>query len=118
MLNEVEGSSVARIDSGTVDKIAHNIGYNKKYMCKCFSDEIGVSITEFQRLLKIDKAKELLLFSEYSVKDIANMLGYSNVSYFIRIFSQNVGSSPLQYRQKTSKQKPAIRLEWKEKMQP
>ena len=48
----------------------------------------------------MNKAKELLLYSELSINEIASIIGYENPLYFSRIFKKNMNLSPNNYRKK------------------
>ena len=54
----------------------------------------------------IDKAKNLLRFSEYSIGEITYYLGFSNESHFIQTFQKRVGETPNRYRRR------CFRTEW------
>ena len=67
------------------------------------SDELGVSSGYPSRLFnirrqKIDMAKNLLRFSDYSMIEIANRLSFSSQSHFIQQFREAVGMTPKKYR--------------------
>ena len=47
---------------------------------------------------RISYACDLLVSNKYSVSDIASMTGYSDVYYFSRVFKENTGMSPLEYK--------------------
>ena len=47
---------------------------------------------------RIGKAQSLLISTDYSITDIAFMVGYHDSNYFINIFKKTVGTSPLKYR--------------------
>jgi two-component system response regulator YesN len=49
--------------------------------------------------LKIDKAKELLLDEQYSIKQVAALVGIHNPLYFSRLFRKLTGQSPRQFRE-------------------
>ena len=61
---------------------------------------IGASTTISQYILikKMEVAKRMLLYSDYSCADIANFLSYTSQSYFIQVFKKQVGMTPLAYR--------------------
>ena len=48
----------------------------------------------------MEKAELALVTSDLSIKSIAQLIGYSDYSYFNRVFKQNSGITPLQYREK------------------
>lgn len=66
-----------------------------------FKEKTGHSPKEYQMILRINRAKEALLDTRLSLREISEMVGYSDQLYFSRIFTQRVGISPSEYR-KTS----------------
>ena len=82
----------------TVDDIAKAVNISPTYLSRIFKQEIGVSISEYIRRRKIDMAKNLLRFTDYSLVDIANMLSYSSQSHFIQQFRSSTGMTPKVYR--------------------
>lgn len=67
---------------------------------------MGISFSQYILNLKIDKAKNLLRFSEYSIGEITYYLGFSNESHFIQTFQKRVGETPNRYRRR------CFRTEW------
>ncbi len=101
MLSCVEGSVVLPVQPFSLDAIAAQAGYNKRYICSRFSEEIGMSVTRYFRLLRISRAKALLRETDLKISAIARLLGYEDVSRFIRNFRQTVGTNPNTYRKQT-----------------
>ncbi len=60
--------------------------------------ETGLHYKQYLNTLRIEKAQTLLKDSAIPISTVANMVGYSYANSFSRLFRQNVGSSPLQYR--------------------
>ena len=84
----------------TLETMAKEFHFSKKYFSKYFIAESGQSFTEYLNCCRIEKACVLLKNTDYSVLDIALESGYGNISYFIRIFSSRMGCTPLKYRKK------------------
>ena len=84
----------------TVDGLAEAISISPTYLSRVFKQEVGVSVSEFIRQMKIDTARNLLRYSRYELADIANMLSYSSQSHFIQQFHSVVGMTPKVYRDK------------------
>ena len=82
----------------TIAEIADYLNISESYLSKLFSKEMGISLSEYIINLKIDKAKNLLQYSEYSIVDIANYLSFSNQSHFIQVFKKQTGLTPHKYR--------------------
>lgn len=91
----VQGSIFSPI---SLDDIAVYTGYNASYLCRVFKRDTGMTIVDYITEEKIDKAKELLAYSNESVLDICIALGYSSQSYFTTMFKKKVGMSPVAYR--------------------
>lgn len=85
-------------DRITVKTLAEHINLSESYLSKLFVKEMKMSISEYILNLKVDKAKNLLQYSEYSIIDISNYLSFSSQSHFISVFSKKVGTTPRRYR--------------------
>lgn len=77
--------------------VAKEIKLHSGYLSSLFKAETGVSFTEYIRNIKMDEARNLLLNGEYSISEIAEMLGYQSLSYFSKVFRQVYGCSPREY---------------------
>lgn len=69
------------------------------YLSRLFKKETGISVSDYIRRQKIDMAKNLLKYSEYSMIEIANRLSFSSQSHFIQQFREIVGMTPKKYRE-------------------
>jgi len=78
--------------------LAKQVGMTPSYLSKQFRGEMQISIGDYINRAKIEAAQNMLLYSEYSLTEIANYLDYSSQSYFIQIFRQVVGITPGKYR--------------------
>ena len=63
-----------------------------------FKSEIGKPIIDYLIDVRLEEAKNLLVNSEYSVKDVSYVIGYADQNYFSRLFKQRVGYTPTNYR--------------------
>ena len=61
---------------------------------------LGISISDYIREKKIEKATHLLRYSDKSIIDIANYLSFSSQSHFIQTFENFTGMTPKKYRNK------------------
>ncbi len=78
--------------------ISHKIGKDYSYLSTLFSSTVGVTIEKFLILHKIERVKELLIYDELSLKEIAYQLDYSSVQYLSNQFKQTTGLSPTEYK--------------------
>lgn len=82
----------------TVKDLAGHLNLSESYLSKLFHKEIGIPISEYILNLKIEKAKNLLQYSDYSIVDISNYLAFSSQSHFIQVFQKKTGITPRKYR--------------------
>ncbi|MEN8137194.1 MAG: AraC family transcriptional regulator [Bacteroidota bacterium] len=75
----------------------YNIGYS--YFRKMFKKYTGMSPKQYHLQLKVIRAKELLLTSDKSVKEICFELGFQSSSYFSRMFKQKIGVTPAHFKE-------------------
>ena len=73
------------------------------YLSRLFKKICGFSFKEYLILQRLSAAKELLVNSNISITQVCSDSGFCNVNHFIRIFKQNEGISPYQYRMKYKK---------------
>ena len=77
----------------------HRVGY--AYLRKMFKNYTGVSPHQYHLELKIMRAKELLLTTQKSIKEIGYELGFESVHYFSRLFKKKTGFKPTEIRENT-----------------
>ncbi len=82
----------------SVEQLAQDMGYSKYHFIRLFKKATGTTPWAYVLQLKMDRAKELLLGSSYSIKEVAQHVGFSNSLYFSRMFRKLVGQSPSQFR--------------------
>lgn len=71
---------------------------NASALSHSFSKETGMSLTKFIRQERIREALRLFNTTDFSVSDVAIMVGYQDFSYFSKVFSQQTGMSPREYK--------------------
>jgi transcriptional regulator GlxA family with amidase domain len=74
----------------------NNIGYS--YFRKMFKKYTGISPHQYHLELKIMRAKELILSTEKSIKEISFELGFHSIYYFSRLFKKKTGIAPTELR--------------------
>ena len=83
-----------------LSELAEHVGLNESYLSTLFKRETGLTVTEYVQRERIDTAKNMLKYSDYSAMQIATALGYSSQSYFTRVFRATVGMTPTEYRRR------------------
>lgn len=86
-----------------IGNIALEIGVNASYLSDLFRKVEGITIQHYIQREKIRLAENMLRYSEYDVREIANYLSFCSQSYFGRVFKEHTGMSPVQYRKKYGK---------------
>ncbi len=82
----------------SLEEISKKNHISSSYLRRIFSSEMGFSAIDYITMLRLEKAKDLLKNSKFSVSDIAVHTGYNNVQYFSNMFKQKIGISPTQFR--------------------
>jgi AraC-like DNA-binding protein len=74
--------------------ISEKLGYNYTYLADLFSEVTGTTINHFIILHKIERAKELLMYDELNLTEIAYKLNYSSVAHLSNQFKKITGLTP------------------------
>jgi len=82
----------------TAADLARACGYSEYYITRRFKTETGYSFTDYVKFAKIERSKNLLENTERSVQEISDQLGFTNRSYFSRVFREIVGCTPAEFR--------------------
>ena len=82
----------------TVGEMASRVGLSESRFYSVYRSVYGCSPMDDLIRARIDAARNALLFSSQSVTSVAESLGYSNVTHFIRQFRRFTGTSPSRYR--------------------
>ncbi len=85
----------------SLDEIANELHMNPSYFSRLFRKETGETFVEYVTKLKIERAKELLRWSNSSIETISESLGYDNKSYFSKLFKSVCGITPGEYREQS-----------------
>lgn len=83
----------------TLDEVSREVHVSPYYFSKLFKEETGENFVEYLTKLRIRKAKPMLLEPGSSVKQVCLSVGYSDPSYFSRIFKRYEGVTPTEFRE-------------------
>lgn len=89
------------LDSLSVQSISERFAISQTYASRVFKKATGTSLIQYIIQRKIGEAQNLLLLTDYPISDVAKLVGYDNLSHFIKMFTQNVGISPRKYRKQS-----------------
>lgn len=82
----------------SLEEVAEQVHLNPHYFSKVFKQQTGETFIDYITRLRIDKAKELILDLQLSLKEICYMVGYKDPNYFSRVFKKVTGVTPSEYR--------------------
>ncbi|ETT32929.1 AraC family transcriptional regulator [Paenibacillus sp. FSL R7-269] len=83
----------------THESIAGHAGISPNYLSVIFKKETGVPVNEYIQQIKIEEAKNMILFSNTPLSEIGSLLSFSDQSYFTKVFKKHTGLTPKQYQQ-------------------
>lgn len=86
-------------DPLTLPLIAAGIKISPSYLSRTFNQETGDSISNYITEARIEKAAELLSFSQMPIQNIAAYVGFNDLNYFSRCFKKSKGATPTKWRQ-------------------
>jgi two-component system response regulator YesN len=82
----------------TLRDVAGHVALSNNHFCTVFSQETGVTFTEYLTATRLAKARELLRDRQMRTSDVAFAVGYNDPHYFSYLFKKNSGVSPRDYR--------------------
>ena len=88
-------------ESLTLEQLAEEAHMNKYYLAHAFKREYGVSPINYMISRRIEESKYLLSETDLSMSQIAQILGFSSLSYFSQVFRKTQAVSPIEFRQKS-----------------
>jgi len=80
------------------EDLAETLNTSYSWFRKVFKDYTGYAPAKYFQELKIRKAKQLLVGTSHTVKEISFMLGYNSTEHFFSLFKKMTGYTPLEYR--------------------
>ena len=104
-------STANQSDINLHDEIIKEAGLSYQYVSSLFSSMEGITIEKFIIHQKIEKVKELIVYDELTLSEIAYRLGYSSVQHLSNQFKKVTGLSPSYFKKlKSKKRKPLDRI--------
>lgn len=82
----------------TLSDLARRIGYAEYYLSRKFKEETGVSINNYIKIARVERAKLLLTTTQLSIQQISEQLCFGTRSFFDDTFKKIVGTAPAAYR--------------------
>jgi AraC family transcriptional regulator of arabinose operon len=82
----------------TIEQLSNIIHFHPNYFIRFFRDHMGCSPIQYINRMRLEKAKNLLKATNLSIKEITDLTGFNDASYFSKKFKKDIGLSPLEYR--------------------
>lgn len=82
----------------TIKDITDQLFIHSAYFSKLFNEQMGIGFSSYLNIVRIEKAKDLIKYSGYQLKDISGQVGFSSHSYFNKVFKEVVGMTPLKFK--------------------
>lgn len=86
----------------SIKELAEMTNYSESYLMHKFKKHIDCSIVQYILNLRLEKAEEMLMLTDFSIDDISYKTGFFDTSYFIKKFKQKYKLTPLQFRNKSN----------------
>lgn len=77
----------------TGQSLAEQFYINASYLSHCFKQRVGIGISQYLENVRLERAKELIQ-AGYRAKRAGEMVGYTDASYFTRVFKRSTGITP------------------------
>lgn len=84
----------------TLKELSEIVSLSPNYLASLFKKEKGITILEYIRSKRIEAAKNMLIYSDYSSTEIGEFLAFSSNSHFIKVFREYTGLTPKEYKLK------------------
>lgn len=85
-------------DSLSLEELGDHVHLHPVYLSKLYKQETGENLSAYISARRLEKASRLLVESNLHVVDISQMVGYKKTQYFIKLFKDEYGITPQQYR--------------------
>ena len=83
----------------SLEQLASRLELTPEYLSALFNREVGINFSTFLKRFRISQAKRLLKGTDQKIYEIAQQVGYNDPKYFNRVFKEEIGVSPGEYRQ-------------------
>ncbi|OTN75808.1 hypothetical protein A5886_000884 [Enterococcus sp. 8G7_MSG3316] len=82
----------------SLSELADTFHFSYTYLSAFLSAKLKMSFSDYLKNIRLEKAKELLVQSDFNLSEISEAVGYSDISYFSRIFKKEFQVTPSKYR--------------------
>ena len=78
--------------------LAQRVGYSEYYLSRKFKKEMGVSVSSYIKIVRVERARLMLATTSMPIHQIADDLHFASSSHFAEVFREITGQTPQQYR--------------------
>lgn len=82
----------------SIEDIVKGIKTSKATLYKCFNAQCGCTPGEYINKMRTEKSVDMLLYTDCSIEEISERVGFSSASYYSKVFKRLYGVSPIGYR--------------------
>ncbi len=101
VIKDIKGYVTANyFNNISLRQIAKEFYMNESYLSDLFKKETGTSFSSYLSNVRIEQSKILLNQVDLLTQDIAEMVGYNDSRYFMKVFKKIVGMTPSEYRER------------------
>ncbi len=90
------------------DFLHKRLNYDYNYLSNLFSEVEARTIAQYMISIKIERAKEMIMFEDHTLSEIAEKLHYSNLSHFSLQFKKSTGLTPSHFKKLREKRRIVI----------
>jgi YesN/AraC family two-component response regulator len=83
----------------SINTISEQFKVHPSYLSRYFKEQVGDNLTEYINKHRVEQSKTLLLQEEIYIRDISELVGFTSISTFIRLFKKYEGVTPSAYRE-------------------
>lgn len=94
-------------ESLTLEEISKVANMSHSYFCRKFKEIYGMNYVKYLTEFRLEKSKQLIIESELSLSEIARKTGFSDLSYFSKLFKAHTGISPNKFRRDAIQEREA-----------
>jgi AraC-like DNA-binding protein/quercetin dioxygenase-like cupin family protein len=98
MFHEIVDYMYSHYQDISIDKLCSAFGYNADYFNRIIKSHTGMTYSRLLQSIRLEAAANLLKSSKFPVENIAEEVGYHNITYFYRIFVNTYGMTPSRLR--------------------
>ena len=92
-------------DKISVKDICKAVGYSKSTVLSAFKKEFSTTVNSYLNTLRLERSKKMLENENTSINEVALSCGFSDQSYFSKVFSSAYGITPTEYREREGRKR-------------